>query len=418
MQAPTWSPDFAVQFEPARVQQYIDELGAIGVHPAGGLYRGLYTPAWAAAMARMEAWLRELGFETRRDAVGNLFGRLAGTASARVVLSGSHIDTVKQGGKYDGALGAIAAMLAIRALRDAYGPPRKTLEVYVICEEEGSRFPANFWGSRALTGQIRPDEPERLRDADGITLAEAMRAQGLDPAAIPTARRDDLDAFVELHIEQGRLLEEGGYALGVVDTITGQRQLRVRVTGRQDHAGTTPMDLRRDALAGAAEMIARLTEAAAAMGRPAVATSGMIAVQPGAINIVPRVAQFTVDTRHPDPERRRALIAQVETILQEVAARRGLGLEVERLTDHEPTPMAPAVRELIAAAASAEGLRWLAMPSGAGHDSQILARHVPTAMLFVPSRDGRSHCPEEFTPVEQIVPGLRVLARVLHRLAY
>jgi allantoate deiminase len=416
MQAST-SP-FAARFAPARVQQYIDELGTIGAHPDGGLYRGLYTPAWAAAMDRMEAWLRELGLETRRDAVGNLFGRLAGTASARVVLSGSHIDTVKQGGKYDGALGAIAAMLAISALRDAYGPPRKTLEVYVICEEEGSRFPGNFWGSRALTGQIGPDEPERLRDADGITLAEAMQALGLDPAAIPTARRDDLDAFVELHIEQGRLLEEGGYDLGVVETITGQRQLRVRVTGRQDHAGTTPMDLRRDALAGAAEMIARLTDAAAAMGRPAVATSGMIAVQPGAINIVPRAAQFTVDTRHPDPERRRALIAQIETILQEVAARRGLGLEVERLTDHEPTPMAPALRDLIAEAADAEGLRWLAMPSGAGHDSQILARHVPTAMVFVPSRDGRSHCPEEFTPIEQIVPGLRVLARVLHRLAY
>ena len=418
MPTPTPPTDCAVRFDPARVQRYIDDLGAIGVHPEGGLYRGLYTPAWAAAMDRMETWLRELGLTTRRDAVGNLFGRLDGTESARVVLSGSHVDTVRQGGKYDGALGAIAAMLAISALGEACGPPRKTLEVYVICEEEGSRFPANFWGSRAVTGQIRPEEPDRIRDADGVTLAEAMRAQGLDPAAIPSARRDDLDAFVELHIEQGRLLEEGGYHLGVVETITGLRHLRVHVTGRQDHAGTTPMDLRRDALAGAAEMIARLTKAAAAMGRPAVATAGMIAAQPGAINIVPRAAQFTVDTRHPDPARRRALVAEIEGILQEVAARRGLGLQVEQLADHEPTPMAPAIRQVLAAAADAEGLRWLALPSGAGHDSQILAPHVPTALLFVPSRDGRSHCPEEFTPVEQIVPGLRVLARALHALAY
>ncbi|HEY7059900.1 MAG TPA: Zn-dependent hydrolase [Chloroflexota bacterium] len=409
---------FAVEIDAAALQARIDALGAIGVDPAGGLFRGVYTPAWQEAVALVREWLEALGLETRQDAVGNLFGRLPGTTSARAVLSGSHIDTVKQGGKYDGALGIHAALTAIAALRDAYGPPKKTLEVCVLCEEEGSRFAANFWGSRAITGQVAPTEAESLRDADGATIGVAMRECGLDPAAIPSARRDDVDAFVELHIEQGRILDDEGYAVGVVHMITGQRQLRVRLTGSQDHAGTTPMDLRRDALAGAAAIVEGVTRAAAEMGRPAVATVGTLALTPGAINVVPGTCTFTVDTRHSDPAARRALVAAITDVVHSVARERGLGVEVAPLMDHEPVPLTPAVREAVAAAARAEGLRHLAMPSGAGHDSQIMAEHVPTGMIFVPSVGGRSHCPEEYTEIERIVPGVRVLARVLHQLAY
>src|SRR5262249_5169038 len=184
----------ALGIDAVTLQCHIDELGAIGTCPGGGLYRGVYTPSWTEARALVRAWLAEMGLATREDAVGNVFGRLDGTESQRVVLSGSHVDTVKQGGKYDGALGIHAAIAAIAALRAADGPPKKALEVYVGCEEEGSRFHCNFWGARAMTGEIGPDEVDALRDDDGTTIGDAMRACGLDPAAVGSARRDDLDA--------------------------------------------------------------------------------------------------------------------------------------------------------------------------------------------------------------------------------
>ena len=407
-----------VEIDARELQAHIDELGVIGKHPEGGLYRALYTDSWAAAMALVERWLREAGLETRRDAVGNLFGRLAGSASERVVLSGSHIDTVKQGGKYDGALGIHAALAAVKALQCALGRPKKTLEILVICEEEGSRFPNHFWGARAICGRIRPGEAEQARDAEGVSLAEAMRAHGFDPSRVAEAERDDLDAFLELHIEQGRVLEAEDYPIGVVDTITGMRHLRVTVSGRQDHAGATPMDLRVDPMAGAAEMIHRLTDFAAGLGRPAVLTVGSIAANPGAVNIVPGRVTFTVDTRSSRQDQLHRLFDGVDAILDEVAQRRGLELEVALLNEHEPVPLDDGLRKLLETSAVGLGLQTLTMPSGAGHDSQILAKRVPTAMLFVPSQDGKSHRPDEFTPIEQIVPGVQVLAEALRQLAY
>jgi allantoate deiminase len=415
---PAAEKPLALEIDAATLERHIDELGAIGTRPEGGLYRGVYTPSWTEARALVRAWLEEVGLASREDAVGNVFGRLDGTESQRVVLSGSHVDTVKQGGKYDGALGIHAAIAAIAALRAAYGPPKKALEVYVGCEEEGSRFHCNFWGARAMTGEIGPHEVDTLHDEDGTTIGDAMRACGLDPAAVGSARRDDLDAFVELHIEQGRILDDERQDIGVVQTITGMRHLLVRLTGRQDHAGTTPMDLRRDALAGAAEMMTRVTEAAAGMGRPAVATVGTLALTPGAVNVVPGTCTFTIDTRHADAHKRRQLVAAIDDILREVATQRGLELDVQGLMDHDPVPMAQSLRDVITTSAQNLRLRHLAMPSGAGHDSQIMAGRYPTGMIFVPSVDGRSHCPEEYTELERIVPGVQVLARTLHELAY
>jgi allantoate deiminase len=400
------------------LQNHIDRLGEVGALEAGGLFRGLYDRNWQRAIDLVEGWMAEAGLVARRDAVGNLFGRSEGTASSRCVASGSHIDTVRSGGRYDGALGVLAALSAVKALLRACGPPKKSLEVLVTCEEEGSRFRSNFWGSRAIIGKVLPSEARALFDSDGVGLGDAMREVGLDPARIPQAARGDIDAFIELHIEQGRVLEAGGHAIGVVDTITGMHQARVEVTGRQDHAGTTPMDLRRDAMAGAAEMVQRIAELATEMGRPAVATVGTMSVRPGAVNIVPGEVVFTVDARHPVPEQHVRLAEQVRRTIEEVARRRGLGLQVQPILDHQPVPMDATVMAAIEAGALAEGLDYLVMASGAGHDSQILAERIPAGMIFVPSRDGRSHSPAEHTPIEQIVPGVRVLARALHRLAY
>lgn len=400
------------------LQHHIDRLGNVGALEAGGLFRGLYDRDWQKAVDLVENWMAESGLAVKRDAVGNLFGRSEGTSSSRCVASGSHIDTVRRGGSYDGALGVLAALSAVKALLGAFGPPKESIEVLVTCEEEGSRFRSNFWGSRAIIGKVSPSEASALFDPDGVNLGDAMREVGLDPARIPDAARNDIDAFIELHIEQGRVLEAGGHAIGVVDTITGMHQLRVEVAGRQDHAGTTPMDLRQDALLGAAEMVQRIAEVAARMGRPAVATVGTMNVMPGAVNIVPGEVVFTVDVRHSVTEQHIRLAEQVRRTVEDVARRRGLGLQIEPILDHGPVPMDATIRAAIEAGALAEGLDYLVMPSGAGHDSQILAERIPAGMIFVPSKDGRSHSPAEHTPIEQIVPGVRVLARALHHLAY
>lgn len=404
--------------DPTTLQTRIDQLGAIGTHPDGGLFRTLYDDGWVEAMALLRRWLEEAGLAVRFDAVGNLWGRVEGTEGGDAVVTGSHVDTVRQGGKYDGALGVHMAIAAVQALLQGAGPPKRPLEVLVTCEEEGSRFACSFWGARAIVGRIAPDEPDRIADADGVTIGAAMRQRGFDPARIGEAERHDLAAFVEAHIEQGAILEREGYPLGVVSSITGQRWMKVTVSGVQNHAGTTPMDLRRDALAGAVAMIGQIVDAAARMGRPAVATVGRIQAFPGGTNIIPGRCEFTVDTRHAEPEPRRQLLAEIEGVVERVARERDLGATVETVMDHDPVPMSEAIRAEIEASIKSLGLKYLVMPSGAGHDSEILAPRVPTAMLFVPSKDGKSHTPEEYTPVAWVVPGVQALAGTLHRLAY
>jgi allantoate deiminase len=412
----------SLPIDSSKLQARIDQLGFIGVHPNGGLFRTLYDDGWVEAMALLRRWMEEAGLTVRFDAVGNLWGRIDGTGdgpeNSKAIVTGSHVDTVRQGGKYDGALGVHMAIMAVQALLDNAGRPKRPLEVLVTCEEEGSRFACSFWGARAIVGRVGADEPERIADVDGVTIGAAMRQRGFDPATIAEAERHDLAAFVEAHIEQGAILEREGYPLGVVSSITGQRWIQVTVSGVQNHAGTTPMDLRRDALAGAVSMIEQIRAAALQMGRPAVATVGRIQAFPGGTNIVPGRCEFSLDTRHAEPEPRRQLLAEIEPIIQQVARDRELDVTTDVLMDHDPVPMHAGIRGEIEASIKALGLQYLVMPSGAGHDSEILAPRVPTAMLFVPSKDGKSHTPEEYTPVEWAVPGVRVLAGTLHRLAY
>src|SRR5438034_7838927 len=207
----------------ALLERRLDELYAIGAEPDGGAYRPLYGPAWATALERVERWLKDAGLRTRRDAVGNLWGRVEGTDKGKSIVTGSHIDTVRHGGRLDGALGIVAGLTAVEALLKEKGKPRRTLEVVAICEEEGSRFPTNFWGSRAIVGAI--DQPD-------VAMAEAMRECGLDPATVASAARDDIDTFVELHIEQGAVLETANVPLAVVSAIVGTAHLELTVTGR------------------------------------------------------------------------------------------------------------------------------------------------------------------------------------------
>src|SRR5687767_14609573 len=260
--------------------------------------------------------MKEAGLLVRRDAVGNVWGRVEGSRGGRVIVTGSHIDTVRGGGALDGALGVVAAVEAVTSLVSELGRPTRILEAVAICEEEGSRFNTNFWGARAIADRLEADEATRVRDADGVTLADAMRGVGLDPANVAQAVRRDIDTFIELHVEQGPILEEQGPRLGVVRTIVGTAHLEVIVRGQPDHAGATAMDRRRDALLGAAAMMLRVAEVAKEMGAPAVATVGTISVEPAQVNVVPGVGRFTGDPRRSDNAARAQHVREVIKLRQ------------------------------------------------------------------------------------------------------
>lgn len=410
-----------IAVDPALVERMIRELAGDGAHGETGVWRTVYSPEWVAAADRYAAWCEDASLRTRRDAVGNVWGRLDGTdrAGGGTIVSGSHIDSQRPGGQYDGALGAIAGLVAIRTLNERFGPPKRPLEAVALCEEEGSRFPsANFWGSRAITGTIAPGDPDTTIGYDGETIADAMRAVGLDPARIPEAVRTDIDTFVELHIEQGPILEQASLAVGVVDAITGIRHYVVELTGTANHAGAFPMDLRRDPMAGAAEIVSGVIATAHRMGRPAVTTVGRMAVEPNGAAIIPEKVTFTVDARHPDPAARQILYAKHEALMREVSARRDLSISWHTTFDQDPLTCNPALVGLLEEAAGAQGVPTLTMASGAVHDTQRMAARSRAAMIFVRSRDGRSHTPEEFSALDDCVAGIEVLAAALHRLAY
>jgi allantoate deiminase len=406
-----------LSIEPAEMQHFVETLGAIGEQPGGGIIRHVYDASWLAARQQLAQWMREAGLAIREDAVGNLFGRFEGE-SARTILTGSHVDTVVLGGRYDGALGVLSALAAVRVLAETRGKPRLSLEVVALCEEEDSRFHCNFWGTRGMLGLIDGGELDSLRDEAGLTIGEAMRQVGLDPGRYREAIRDDLHAFVELHIEQGRILFDEQLPLGIVDTITGLYRFRVTVEGRTDHAGTTPMDLRRDALQAAAHIASEMTRYLSEFGRPAVVTNGWWDVQPGAWNIVPGLVHFSVDLRHPDEATKQRLAAEIRRRGEEIAAQRGVSLRYEVVGDVQPMDMHAQIKAELQAAVEALGVPWIPMISGAGHDSQVMATRVPTAMLFVPSVEGRSHSAAEYTSPEDAARGARVLAAALERLAY
>ncbi|HET7094010.1 MAG TPA: Zn-dependent hydrolase [Thermomicrobiales bacterium] len=401
------------------VESLLADLALHGAVGETGVSRLVYSPEWVAAQDQVAAWYADAGLRVERDAAGNVWGFLDGGEPGKAIVTGSHIDSQKPGGRYDGALGVVAGLLALRELRERHGRPRRTLAAVSLTEEEASRFArTNFWGSRAIAGAIAPGEAERMRAIDGPTMAEVMRNVGLDAARLPEAKRDDIAAFIELHIEQGPILEAAGIPVGVVERITGYRQHWIELRGQANHAGTTPMDLRRDPMAGAAEIIGGVIATAQRMGRPAVTTVGRMVVEPNGRAVVPERVAFTVDARHPDPAALALLLERHEGLWTEVARRRDLDLHVRVDSDRAPVVSDPdLVASLLAAAADA-GVPAMPMTSGAVHDAMQFAAICPVAMLFVPSQGGISHSPLEYTDPAAAAAGIDVLTGALRRLAY
>jgi ureidoglycolate amidohydrolase len=406
---------------PGDLQAAIDRLAAFNDDPdAGGITREVFTPTYAAGLEWVAARMRDAGMQTRLDAFGNLWGRWEGSEpGAPRVLTGSHVDTTLNAGRFDGVVGVLGAIAAVRALRDAGHAPRRGIEVIAFAGEE-PRFGTGCIGSRALVGALGREDLDRLRDRDGVSLAAALAGAGLDPDRIADAALDPaaVHAFVELHIEQGVVLETHGEQIGVVTAIAAPHDLRLRLRGAATHAGATPMDLRRDALAGAAEAMVALERLARDSPSPTtVATVGVLRLRPGAINVVPGEVELDVDVRDSDLAAREAVVAGLVDAAEAIAGRRGLELDVEPIVEDVPVTCSPLVVEAAAAACDALGLRARRMISGAYHDAMILAARVPVGMVFVPSRGGVSHHPDEYTAPGQLDDGVRVLAGVLERLS-
>jgi hydantoinase/carbamoylase family amidase len=386
----------------------LEEAGRIGADD-GGVSRF----AWTPELARVNEWLvgrlQELGLETEIDAAGNVLGRWE-EGEGTAVLVGSHLDTVPRGGRYDGALGVLAGLDVVRTLKRDGVSLRRPLWIVSFNDEEGSRFQTGMLGSRAFIGDLDPEDWRRRG------VADAMAAGGFDFERLGEAKAvDRVGAYLELHIEQGPVLEQEGLDLGIVSGIAGLLGFRVRLTGEANHAGTTPMASRRDALAGAARIVLALRDEARSRG-DMTANVGILTVAPGGFNVIPGTAEFTIDARAGDADAFARAEKFVRDTLERVAAEEQLELEVTETHRKPPTPLDPELQELLARAAAAEGAIARSMPSGAGHDAMVLAKHVPTAMLFVPSRAGISHSPDEYTSPEQCQLGARVLARAVRAL--
>jgi ureidoglycolate amidohydrolase len=398
----------------AELATYNDDVAA------GGITREVYTPTYAAALERVASWMRDAGLQTRLDAAGNLFGRWDGSdASAPRVLTGSHVDTTLNAGAYDGVLGVLGAIEAVHALRARAFVPRRAIEVVAWAGEE-PRFGTGCVGSRAAAGELSRADLDRLVDRDGVTMAAAMASAGLDPDRIADARIDPptVHALVELHIEQGIVLETHGEPIGVVTAIAAPHDFRLTFTGAATHAGATPMDLRRDALVGAAEAIVAIERLARASDSgTTVGTVGVVRARPGAINVVPGTVELDVDVRDSDATARAEVVAAIVAAAWDIGAARGLEVAVADIVEDVPVTCAPEVVAAAEAACVDLDLPARTMTSGAYHDAMIMGRRVPVGMIFVPSRGGVSHHPDEYSSPAELDRGVAVLAGTLERLA-
>ena len=381
---------------------------------ASGLTRVYLSPAQRQANELVLGWMRQAGMAARIDAVGNVVGRYEGREPGLPCLMlGSHLDTVRDAGMYDGMLGVVAAIECVQALNAERRRLAHAVEVVGFADEEGVRFGATLLGSRAVAGTFDLAALER-RDDTGTTMRDAMKAFGLDPEAVPRAarKRTELLAYAELHIEQGPVLEAEGLSVGVVTAINGFSRFAVRLRGMQGHAGTVPMSLRRDALAAAAECVLAV-ERTGRSDPDLVATVGRIKAAPGAINVIPGEVEFTVDLRAPaDATReraRKALLGEIEAI----ASRRSMELRFEPLQDHAATACAPWLMDQVGRAIAAEGLPVRRLPSGAGHDGMAMREIADIAMLFVRCKGGVSHHPAESIEEADAATATRVFGRFI-----
>jgi allantoate deiminase len=393
--------------------QRCDALARHSEQP-GGLTRVFLSPENRAANELVLGWMREAGMRAALDAAGNVVGRYeAERAGAPCLMLGSHLDTVRDAGRYDGMLGVISAIECVDALNAGRQRLPFAVEVVGFGDEEGVRFGTTMLGSRAMAGALEPAALE-ARDAGGVSVAQALRQFGLDPAHVGQVarRKGDVLAYAELHIEQGPVLEAEGLPVGVVTAINGFSRLRATLTGQAGHAGTVPMSLRRDALAAAAECVLAV-ERVARSDPELVGTVGRIEAKPGAINVIPGEVQFTIDIRAPRDELRHQAVDAVSKEISALADRRSVKHNIELLQELGVAKCAPWLMRQLERAIAAEGIRVRKLPSGAGHDGMAMKTLTDIAMLFVRCKGGISHHPAESITEADAAAGARTLLRFI-----
>lgn len=402
-----------------KLAHHLAALAPLGTDE-NGAQRLAFTDEERLVVDYFRGQMDELGLEIQMDAFGNLYALLPGSdPQAAAVLAGSHADSVPNGGCYDGIVGLLCALEAVREMSARGEVLRAPVGILLFRNEESARFGAATLGSRAAIGELTLAQAEALRDKAGISLAQALRAEGLHPEALGKPLLPfPVAAFCEVHIEQGRVLEDAGLPLGIVTSIAAATRTRLVLTGRADHSGATPMNLRNDALCAAAECILALEKLAArAEPIPVVGTVGIIEAVPGVMNVIPGTVTLGVDIRSADAEAKAQITAQFLDACEAICRAREISLEIIPLSNETPVPLPNTVRDLFEKHAAALGIPRMRLPSGAGHDSMYMAQVAPTGMLFVPCRDGRSHCREEFAAVEDIATATRVLTETMVDLA-
>jgi ureidoglycolate amidohydrolase len=403
-----------------RLISEIEALASISDAEAPAVTRIVFTSTDLKARAWLKARCEEAGLAVRQDEIGNTFVRWTGSDSTLPAIgTGSHIDAIPNAGKYDGVVGVLGGLEAIRALQRSGFCPRHSIELLVFTSEEPTRFGIGCLGSRLLSGTLSADVARRLKDSDGATLDEVRGRAGfggeLEAVKLPSAY---YKAFVEMHIEQGPLLERQRIPLGIVTSIAAPASLRISIEGSGGHAGGVLMPDRRDALCAGAELILAIENAARATGAiDTVATVGICEVFPGAVNSIPSRVRLSADVRDTNLTRRDRVMQELESAGQAIAARRQVSIHTELLNADAPADCAPVVIEVLSASCRKHNLTFLPMVSRAYHDSLFMSRIAPTAMLFIPCRSGYSHRPDEYASPEDIVRGTLVLAETLAALA-
>jgi ureidoglycolate amidohydrolase len=409
-----------LEIDQERLLQELETLASFSDAETPAVTRVVFTPTDLKARAWVISRCEEAGINVRQDAIGNIFARWSGAdPAAPAVGTGSHIDAIPNAGKYDGVVGVLGGLEAIRALQRSGFRPKNSIELLVFATEEPTRFGIGCLGSRLLSGTLSADAAGRLTDRDGESKDEVCRKAGL------TGNLQDVrlakgyyKAFVELHIEQGPLLERAQTPLGIVSSIAAPASLRISIEGAGGHAGGVLMPDRRDALCAAAELILAVEGAARSSGAPdTVATVGVCEVFPGAVNSIPSRVRMTLDIRDTDLARRDGVMQTIERTSQNIAAKRQVSIQSELLNADAPTDCDREVRAALADSCRQHGFKFLEMVSRAYHDSLFMSRIAPTGMLFIPCRNGYSHRPDEYAAPEDIAQGVLVLAETLAKLS-
>lgn len=395
-----------------RIQRHLEQLAEFTATPGQGTTRMSYSEQDKQARDYIKQQMRALGLQVREDAIGNIYGRLEGSEEGLpAVIIGSHFDSVPHGGAFDGPAGIVTGLDVVARIREQQLQPRYPLEVIALVEEEGTSFGRGLMASSVITGLIGTQTLYQLKDRQGVSAAQRMADAGFnaDKAAEVVLAPSSVKAFLELHIEQGPVLEQANEDIGIVDIIVGIAQLEVKLSGKAGHAGTTPMDMRADALVNASRIISQIPDIATAAGDNTVATVGRLNVLPNGANVIPSEVTFSVDIRSRNESALRNTIEQIIALVKQESAKGNIQSDIVQPLYVSPTELASEIHQLMVQHAQKQGLRYRTMVSGAGHDTMIFAGITRTGLIFVPSRNGLSHHPDEWTDYAQIALGADVM---------